>query len=115
KNLETENRENNSFNTPASFRDTAAFQFQTQNIIANPTTMFYKTDTWEHLQKLKTIFPLILGYKSYEIIDLENKINEQEKEKNNKIIKFEQIKSQYENWQSDVYKYYTEAISLGLT
>lgn len=115
KNLETENRENNSFNTHASFRDTAAFQFQTQNIIANPTTMFYKTDTWEHLQKLKTIFPLILGYKSYEIIDLENKINEQEKEKNNKIIKFEQIKSQYENWQSDVYKYYTEAISLGLT
>jgi len=115
KNLETENRENNSFNTPASFRDTAAFQFQTQNIIANPTTMFYKTDTWEHLQKLKTIFPLILGYKSYEVIDLENKINEQEKERNNKIIKFEQIKSQYENWQSDVYKYYTEAICLGLT
>ena len=55
----------NPFNTSASFRDTAAFQFQTQNIIANPSTMFYKTDSWEHLQKLKTIFPLILGYKYY--------------------------------------------------
>lgn len=116
KNIETENNENNkSFNAPAGFRDTAAFQFQTQNIIANPTTMFYKTDSWEHLQKLKTIFPLILGYKSYEIIDLENKIIEQEKDKNKKITKFEQIKSQYENWQSDVYKYYTEAVTIGLT
>lgn len=116
KNIGTENSDNNNkFNTPASFRDTAAFQFQTQNIIANPTTMFYKSDSWEHLQKLKTIFPLILGYKSYEIIDLENKINELEKEKNKKITKFEQIKTQYEYWQSDVYKYYTEAVSIGLS
>ncbi|WP_291073015.1 DUF3732 domain-containing protein [Empedobacter sp. UBA5987] len=115
KNVGTENSDNNSFNIPASFRDTAAFQFQTQNIIANPTTMFYKSDSWEHLQKLKTIFPLILGYKSYEIIDLENKIIEKEKEKNKKITKFEQIKTQYEDWQSDIYKYYTEAVTIGLS
>lgn len=115
KNIEIESNDNNSFNTPASFRDTAAFQFQTQNIIANPTTMFYKTDSWEHLQKLKTTFPLILGHKSYEIIDIENKIADQEKEKNKKISTFEQIKSQYENWQSDIYKYYTEAVTIGLT
>ncbi len=87
----------------------------TQNIIANPTTMFYKTDSWEHLQKLKTIFPLILGYKSYEIIDLEKEINEQEKIKNKKLTIFEQIKTQYENWQSTIYRYYTEAIALGLS
>lgn len=105
----------NSFDSSASFRDTAAFQFQTQNIIANPTTMFYKTDSWEHLQKLKTIFPLILGYKSYEIIDLEKEINEQEKIKNKKLTIFEQIKTQYENWQSNIYRYYTEAIALGLS
>lgn len=115
KNIETESNENSSFNSTASFRDTAAFQFQTQNIIANPTTMFYKTDSWEHLQKLKTIFPLILGYKSYEIIELENNINELEKNKNKKVVKFEQIKSQYEDWQSDVYKYYMEAVNMGLT
>ncbi|WP_312133163.1 DUF3732 domain-containing protein [Empedobacter sp.] len=115
KNVGTENSDNNSFNIPASFRDTAAFQFQTQNIIANPTTMFYKSDSWEHLQKLKTIFPLILGYKSYEIIDLENKIIEKEKEKKKKITKFEQIKTQYEDWQSDIYKYYTEAVTIGLS
>ncbi|WP_267403540.1 MULTISPECIES: DUF3732 domain-containing protein [unclassified Chryseobacterium] len=114
KNIENGDNQS-SFDHAASFRDTAAFQFQTQNIIANPTTMFYKTDSWEHLQKLKTIFPLILGYKSYEIIDLEREINELERVKNRKVITFEQIKAQYENWQANVYKYYTQAISLGLT
>ena len=105
----------NPFNTSASFRDTAAFQFQTQNIIANPSTMFYKTDSWEHLQKLKTIFPLILGYSSYEIILLENEISELEKQKVRLVNTLENLKEQYENWQSEVYKYYTEAVSLGLT
>ena len=107
--------QNNPFNTSASFRDTAAFQFQTQNIIANPSTMFYKTDSWEHLQKLKTIFPLILGYSSYDIIFLENEISELEKQKNKLINTLENLKEQYENWQSEVYKYYSEAVSLGLT
>ncbi|MFP3592994.1 hypothetical protein [Chryseobacterium sp. SIMBA_038] len=93
KNIETGDNQS-SFDYAASFRDTAAFQFQTQNIIANPTTMFYKTDSWEHLQKLKTIFPLILGYKSYEIIDLEREISELERVKNRKVITFEQIKAQ---------------------
>ncbi|WP_437370504.1 DUF3732 domain-containing protein [Maribacter litoralis] len=107
--------EQNPFNTSASFRDTAAFQFQTQNIIANPSTMFYKTDSWEHLQKLKTIFPLILGYSSYDIILLENEISELEKKKARLVNTLENLKEQYENWQSEVYKYYSEAVFLGLT
>ncbi|WP_350286908.1 DUF3732 domain-containing protein [uncultured Croceitalea sp.] len=114
KNYTTEDT-NNAFNTSASFRDTAAFQFQTQNIIANPSTMFYKTDSWEHLQKLKTIFPLILGYSSYDIIILENEISELEKQKNRLVNILENLKEQYENWQGEVYKYYSEAVSLGLT
>ncbi|MDF0707659.1 DUF3732 domain-containing protein [Flagellimonas okinawensis] len=107
--------QNNPFNTSASFRDTAAFQFQTQNIIANPSTMFYKTDSWEHLQKLKTIFPLILGYSSYDIILLENEISELERQKTKLVNTLENLKEQYENWQGEVYKYYSEAVSLGLT
>ena len=114
KNYTTEDT-NNAFNTSASFRDTAAFQFQTQNIIANPSTMFFKTDSWEHLQKLKTIFPLILGYSSYDIIILENEISELEKQKNRLVNILENLKEQYENWQGEVYKYYSEAVSLGLT
>lgn len=60
---------------PASFRDTVAFSFQPQNIIANPTTIFYKTDTFEHQRKLKLVFPLVLGYKSFKIINLEKEVD----------------------------------------
>lgn len=100
---------------PASFRDTSAFLFQPQNIIANPTTIFYKTDTFEHLKRLKTLFPLVLGYKSYKILSLEQEIEILERIEKEKQRKLDDLKRQYENWQSDIYEYYTRAINLGLT
>jgi hypothetical protein len=103
------------FDAPASFRDTTAFQFQPQNIIANPTTLFYNTDSFEHLKRLKILFPLVLGYKSYEILGLEKEIEILEREEREKETKYEEIRFQYENWQSDIYEYYSKAISLGLT
>jgi hypothetical protein len=39
----------------------AAFNFQPQHIVANPYTFFYKADTTEHREKLRIIFPLVLG------------------------------------------------------
>lgn len=112
---ESDDYSKNGFDAPASFRDTAAFQFQPQNIIANPTTIFYDTDSFEHLKRLRTLFPLVLGYKSYEILKIEKEIELLEKEEKEKANKLEDIKSQYENWQSDIYEHYTKAISLGLT
>ncbi|MDH6252500.1 uncharacterized Zn finger protein (UPF0148 family) [Chryseobacterium sp. H1D6B] len=100
---------------PASFRDMAAFMFQPQNIIANPTTIFYKTDTFEHLRRLKTLFPLVLGYKSYEILNLESEIDVLEREEKDKSKKLDDLRFQYENWQSDIYEYYSKAINLGLS
>ena len=44
-----------------SFRDLAAFTFQPQNIIANPDIFFFKTNTYEHREKLRKIFPYIWG------------------------------------------------------
>lgn len=49
------------FKRRPSFRDMAAFIFQPQNIVANPDVLFYKADTTEHREKLRTIFPYILG------------------------------------------------------
>ncbi|MFY0311171.1 DUF3732 domain-containing protein [Leisingera sp. D0M16] len=43
------------------FRDLMAFTFQPQNIIANPDVLFFKADTTEHREKLKAIFPYVLG------------------------------------------------------
>jgi len=100
---------------PTGFRDTVAFLFQPQNIIANPTTIFYKTDTFEHQRKLKSIFPLILGYKSFEIISLEKAIEILEKEYQEYQNRYDRIMLQYENWSKDIYHYYSNAINLGLT
>lgn len=99
----------------ASFRDIVSFLFQPQNIIANPTTIFYKTDTFEHLRKLKMVMPLVLGYKSYEIIKKEKELASLQTEHQKLDNKFNDILLQYKSWKSDIYKYYSEAISLGLT
>lgn len=100
---------------PIGFRDTTAFQFQPQNIIANPTTIFYNTDSFEHLQRLKTLFPLALGYKSFKILNLEKEIDLLEREVDDKNKKYQDLLRQYNNWKSDIYEYYISAIKLGLT
>lgn len=97
------------------FRDTASFLFQPQSIIANPTTIFYKTDTFIHLRRLKTLFPLALGYKSYDMLIVEKEIQDLERKEKDAQQKLDDINRQYENWQSDIYQYYTTAISLNLT
>ena len=35
--------------------------FQPQNVVANPEVLFFKTDRYEHREKLRKIFPYILG------------------------------------------------------
>jgi hypothetical protein len=113
--LESRPVENKKDDGATGFRDTASFLFQPQNIIANPTTIFYKTDTFAHLNRLKTLFPLALGYKSYEILSLEKEIEDLEKKENDAQRKLDDIKRQYENWQSDIYQYYSTAINLNLS
>jgi len=44
-----------------SSRDMMAFLMQPQHIVANPYTLFFKADTTEHREKLKVIFPFVLG------------------------------------------------------
>ena len=53
--------EKRSFGGRASFRDMAAFNFLSQHIVANPYTMFFKTDSSEHREKLRSVLPLALG------------------------------------------------------
>lgn len=59
-NLDFEPDAESNFKSRPSFRDLMAFTFQPQNIVANPDVMFFKADTTEHREKLKTIFPYIL-------------------------------------------------------
>lgn len=49
------------FMAAPSFRDLAAFLYQPQHIIANPNTIFFKADTYEHREKLRAVLPFVLG------------------------------------------------------
>jgi hypothetical protein len=53
--------EGKGFSERASFRDMAAFNFLPQHIVANPYTMFFKADTYDHREKLRNVLPLALG------------------------------------------------------
>jgi hypothetical protein len=54
------------------FRDMVSFVFQPQNVVANPNVLFYKADTTEHREKLKTILPYVVGALSPEALALEH-------------------------------------------
>ena len=62
------------------FRSTSSFSFQPQGLIANGNTIFYKTEEFYYIDRLKMFFPLALGYKSYEILILDSEIKELEKQ-----------------------------------
>jgi hypothetical protein len=53
--------ESTGFDGRPSFRDLAAFTFQPQNVVANPDVLFFKANTYEHREKLRKIFPYVLG------------------------------------------------------
>lgn len=97
------------------FRSTSSFLFQPQGLIANGNTIFYKTEEFYYIDRLKMFFPLALGYKSYEILILDSEIKELEKQEKKIRDKIEDVTQRYENWKEEMYEYYSEAINLGLT
>ncbi|MBL9149861.1 MAG: DUF3732 domain-containing protein [Phycisphaerae bacterium] len=97
-----------------SFRDLLAFTFQPQNIVANPDVLFFKADTMEHKEKLRTIFPYVLGAMTpellaqrWEIDQLSSELRRKERELNAK----QQASSQ---WRAELHNWVSEARDLGL-
>lgn len=97
------------------FRSTSSFLFQPQNIVANGNTIFYKTDSFYYIDRLKKFFPLALGYKSYELIILKDEIESLESQERKILNKIQDLEIRYENWKSELYEFYSESIALGLT
>lgn len=97
-----------------SIRDLVAFNYQPQNIVANPNALFFKADSFEHKSKLITIFPYVLGALSNK--DLENQHNFKiAEEQFNKVQrKYNKIKKQNEDWISTARAYVIKGMELGL-
>ena len=111
--FDNENLSNN-FKGAASFRDTSSFQFQPQHIVANPFTLFYKADTFEHQQKLRTIFPLVLGIISNKVLSLERELKDLETLLKSKKQVFVTKNQAIASWMNNLATLFNRATALGL-
>lgn len=97
-----------------SFRDLAAFNFQPQNIVANPNVLFYKADTVEHRAKLRSIFPYVLGALSAETLALRHELHRLQRELRRKEADLRNIQTLAERWSATIDARLAEARDLGL-
>ncbi len=97
-----------------SFRDMAAFNFQPQHIVANPYTLFFKADTTQHRDKLKTVFPFVLGSVTPMMLVQMRRLRELEREE--KFLKndLDQEQRAARRWLEEIESYYINARRLGL-
>lgn len=97
-----------------SFRDLMAFTFQPQNIVANPDVMFFKADTTEHREKLKTIFPYVLGAVTAEILQARAELDRLNRTLRRKENELRALESTNQAWQREGQAWLRQAIELGL-
>lgn len=97
-----------------SFRDLAAFTFQPQNIVANPDVLFYKTNTYEHREKLRKIFPYVLGALTPAMMAMQFELSRARQELRRKLRELKDAQVVSANWLADLRAKFSEAQELGL-
>ncbi|MEP6848896.1 MAG: DUF3732 domain-containing protein [Acidobacteriota bacterium] len=97
-----------------SFRDLSAFLFQPQNIVANPNVLFYKADTHEHREKLRTIFPYILGAVTPHYLASQHELAQVRRDLRKKESELANVRQVTERWLADIRARVVEARELGL-
>jgi hypothetical protein len=102
------------FDARPSFRDLSAFVFQPQNVVANPEVLFFKTDSYEHREKLRRIFPYILGAITPALLAKQHELNRvriELRRKENEIKKAETVSAE---WMGELRAKLSQARELGL-
>ncbi len=97
-----------------SCRDMAAFNFQPQHIIANPYTLFFKADTQEHREKLRIIFPLVLGALDADTLAKQRELKDTERDHDRLRRELDARIASARAWEAEVEGYYLQARGLGL-
>lgn len=112
--LELDQDELNGFTSRPSFRDMVAFCYQTQNIVANANTLFYKADTMEHRTKLINIFPYILEAITPEILSKRQELNELQKKLKRKEHELKRMQEVSDKWRIEISGWINAAKEMGL-
>jgi len=102
------------FRARPSFRDLAAFTFQPQNVIANPDVLFFKADTVEHREKLKNVFPYVLGVTTPEVIAKRLELEELRREQRRLQREIANLREGANKWLTDLRINISRAREFGL-
>lgn len=102
------------FQSRVSFRDLLAFTFQPQYIVANPMVLFFNADTNEHREKLKAIFPYVVGALTPEMLMAKWEIDQLQREVRRKQSSLDAAKKAVNAWQVETQARLHQAIELGL-
>ena len=102
------------FQSRVSFRDLIAFTFQPQYIVANPMVLFFNADTTEHREKLKAIFPYVLGALTPEMLAARWEIERLQRELRRKEAALASTKDGVLAWQNETQAWIRQAVEFGL-
>jgi hypothetical protein len=97
-----------------SFRDLAAFTFQPQNVVANPNVLFFKADSYEHREKLRTIFPFVLGVVTAEVLAKQHELAELRRDLKRREQELQDIMEVSERWVTQLQTNVSRAVEFGL-
>jgi hypothetical protein len=112
--LEFDPASESGYRSRPSFRDLMAFNFQPQNIVANPDVMFFKADTTEHREKLKTIFPYILGAITANVLQARFELDRLNRTLRRKETELRGIISATSAWQLEAQAWLRQGVEFGL-
>ncbi len=113
-NLDFSTDDNVGYGGRPSSRDMAAFNFQPQHIVANPYTFFFKADTQEHREKLRIIFPLVLGAIDATTLAKQRELKDTEREHDRLNRELTARLGAARAWEAEVEGYFLQARGLGL-
>jgi hypothetical protein len=102
------------FDGRPAFRDLAAFTFQPQNVIANPDVLFFKTNTYEHREKLRKIFPYVLGAITPALMAKQFELNRTRQILRRKERELKDAQDVSARWLADLKSKFSEAQEFGL-
>ena len=106
--------ETSGFDGRPAFRDLAAFTFQPQNVVANPDVLFFKTNTYEHREKLRKIFPYVLGAVTPALMAKQFELNRTRQLLRRKEKELKEAQEVSARWLADLKSKFSEAQELGL-
>ncbi len=113
-NLDLEPSADPGFNSRVSFRDLTAFMFQPQYIVANPAVLFFNADTSEHREKLKAIFPYVVGALTADMLAAKWELDKLQRQLRRKEAELNAMRASVRTWQVEAQGWIRQALELGL-